>query len=82
MNRHKSLEKMAISAKSMLKHLKHFNADVVVHGHIHQPGVTSHATTAGTSSIKQYVLSDWDENPLYLCYNETTWSYFDSKNLA
>lgn len=74
MNRKKPMMKMDVVAISMLKHMKRFNVRTVIHGHIHKPGLTTH--TWDGDLYKQYVLSDWDEDPHILCYNKTNNLFF------
>ena len=62
-NKRKPQWTMDIVPSVMLAHMRRLNTKVVIHGHIHQPGLTTH-----TGSYQQYVLSDWDDNPLILCY--------------
>lgn len=62
-NQCKPLWKMAIVPKAMIAHMDKFHVKTVIHGHIHQPGLTTH-----TGNYQQYVLSDWDDAPQVLCY--------------
>ncbi len=66
----KRLKKMHIVTRVMLKHMQTHQVTTLIHGHIHRPGLTIHSV--GGVDFKQYVLSDWDDNPLYLVYNKTT----------
>lgn len=75
-NHHKPLWKMAIVPSVMLTHLQQMKARIVIHGHIHQPGLTQHDRS--NQQYAQYVLSDWDDNPQILCYNKTKGFYFTS----
>jgi UDP-2,3-diacylglucosamine hydrolase len=53
--------------------LRH-HATVIIHGHIHQPGLTTHAVSGHV--LQQFVLSDWDASPSILCYNSTNHLYY------
>ncbi|MDP3705313.1 MAG: UDP-2,3-diacylglucosamine diphosphatase [Legionellaceae bacterium] len=72
-NRLKPADQMVVVVSTMLRHLRRHNVDMVIHGHTHKPGLTTHRAVCGC--YQQYVLSDWDENPRLLCYN-------NSKNLC
>lgn len=60
---------------SITKHLQKYNLATVIHGHTHLPGLTTHQDNLG--EYQQYVLSDWDENPLIMCYNDTSKFYYN-----
>lgn len=62
-NKYKPQWTMDIVPAVMLSHMRKLGVEVVIHGHIHKPGLTTHA-----GDYRQYVLSDWDDNPLILCY--------------
>lgn len=74
MNQSKPLSRLMIVTSFMLKHLHKLKVKTVIHGHIHQPGVTRH--TFQSCGYFQYVLSDWDANPMILCYNQCKGFYF------
>lgn len=67
--------KMAIVPKVMIKHMQDYNCTVVIHGHIHQPGLTDYSVES--SHFQQYVLSDWDDIPKILCYDKSIGFYFN-----
>lgn len=73
-NRYKSSFLMDIVHSVMLAHMFKFNSKVLIHGHIHQPGLTTHSYQGHT--YLQYVLSDWDDNPSILCYDSQKSFYF------
>lgn len=75
MNKKKPLNNMKIVVPSMMKHMDQFGVKTVIHGHIHQPGITKHDFKS--CEYYQYVLSDWDENPLIMCYNKPMGFYLD-----
>lgn len=60
---------------SIAKHLRKYDLATVIHGHTHLPGLTIHRDHFG--EYQQYVLSDWDENPLIMCYNSTNEFYYN-----
>ncbi|MCH9755688.1 MAG: UDP-2,3-diacylglucosamine diphosphatase [Gammaproteobacteria bacterium] len=60
---------MDVVPASLTKHLKQCGAHIVVHGHTHKPGHTSHLLEG--ELYQQYVLSDWDASPHVLCYDDT-----------
>jgi UDP-2,3-diacylglucosamine hydrolase len=73
-NRSKPQAQMDVVASSMLRHMQQFNLHVVIHGHIHKPGLNLHDDHG--VAYRQYVLSDWDDNPQILCYDEPCEFYF------
>ena len=75
-NRNKPASTMDVVPAVMLEHMKQANVEIVVHGHTHKPGLTTYHCNTGT--YKQYILSDWDDNPKILCYNESLGFYFES----
>ena len=66
----KKVNVMDVVPKALTKHLAACKADMVIHGHTHQPGVTEHIYQE--KKYQQYILSDWDAPPSVLCYNEST----------
>ncbi len=74
-NRQKSEEQMDVVPMVMLNHMQQLNVTTVIHGHTHKPGLTLHQRHQQT--YQQYILSDWDDNPKLLCYNEPLGFYFD-----
>ncbi len=73
-NRSKPEAAFAIVVPQMLKHLETYQVSLVVHGHIHKPGQHTHGLQ--TTVYEQYVLSDWDDNPTILCYDQSKKFYF------
>lgn len=65
---------MDVVPKALTTHLKQCEARVMIHGHTHRPGLTSHDYDGIT--YQRYVLSDWDAAPSVLCYNKSTGFYF------
>lgn len=73
-NRTKPTAYMDIVVSVMLEHMQQMGVQILVHGHIHKPGLITHEYQ-GTSYL-QYVLSDWDDNPIFLCYDGANGFYF------
>ena len=69
-NTRKQAFMMQVVPHVLVRHLKQYQLDCVVHGHTHQPGLTTHIFQ--NKEYLQYVLSDWDASPLILCYNKST----------
>lgn len=72
--RHKSQHRvlserqMATVPEALGAEATQYGADVIIHGHTHQPLRFQH-TYLG-KSFEQIVLSDWEETVHFLCYNE------------
>ncbi|TAL61349.1 MAG: UDP-2,3-diacylglucosamine diphosphatase [Legionella sp.] len=71
----KTTEEMDVVAESVIKQMQEFNVKTLIHGHTHKPGLTKYQVKDAT--LKRYVLSDWDDTPQILCYNESMGLYFD-----
>lgn len=69
----KTLVQMEVVAESVINHMKSCNAPILVHGHTHKPGLTIYKNP---DDLKRYVLSDWDDLPQILCYDNTRGFYF------
>lgn len=65
---------MEIVVPVMLKHMCQLQATILIHGHIHQPGLREHRYQG--LIYRQYVLSDWDDNPFLMCYDKPNGFYF------
>jgi len=74
-NRSKPASEMDVVPSVMLDHIKRLKVTTVVHGHTHKPGLTTHDYNG--DAYRQYVLSDWDDNPLIMCYNVSLGFYFE-----
>ncbi len=68
-NQNKSMEKMDVVVDSVITHMSHHKITTLIHGHTHKPGLTSYEMKQ--QIFKRYVLSDWDDKPLLLCYHNT-----------
>lgn len=65
----KSMAEMDIVVESMVKHMQQNEVKILIHGHIHKPGLINYEYN--DSNYSQYVLSDWDDRPQLLCYNKS-----------
>mgnify|MGYP000025162138 CR=1 FL=1 len=73
-NRNKPAAYMDIEVSVMLRHMQQLQVPILIHGHIHRPGVTTHEYQG--EFYQQFVLSDWDDNPQLLCYDKSVGFYF------
>ena len=73
-NQNKTVAQMDVVAESVTKHMTQLKVTHLIHGHTHKPGMTSYIIN--DSALKRYVLSDWDDIPLLLCYDNTMGLYF------
>lgn len=74
-NRNKPEAYMDVVAEDLLTHMHKFQVTRLIHGHTHKPGLTQHEFKG--QLYAQYVLSDWDDNPLLMCYDNTKGLYYD-----
>ncbi|WP_419418692.1 UDP-2,3-diacylglucosamine diphosphatase [Legionella sp. D16C41] len=65
---------MVVEPKALLAHMQQCQVKTLIHGHTHQPGLTTHLFQH--QKHEQYVLSDWDDNPQILCYHISKGLYF------
>lgn len=72
-NTQKSPLIMQTVPKSMFIDIHAYHADLLIHGHTHQPGVRTHQNAK--KIWQEYTLSDWDENPSILCYNKSIYQF-------
>jgi len=72
-NKRKPLATMQIVVNDMVTEMHKHKTLIIIHGHIHQPGLTIHQQNG--AEFHQYVLSDWDENPTILCYNRSKYRF-------
>ncbi len=73
-NRQKPASQMDIVPSAMISHMQQSGVTIVVHGHTHKPCLTTHDDHG--IAYRQYVLSDWDDNPYILCYDKPAGFYF------
>ena len=70
----KSMEDMDVVTESVIQHMQACGVTQLIHGHTHKPGITQYVVDSTT--FTRYVLSDWDDNPKLLCYDNTKNLYF------
>lgn len=68
-NKSKTYAQMDVVPEIFMKQMHTFKRTILIHGHTHKPGLSIHEYNDKVYS--RYVLSDWDDTPLLLCYNET-----------
>lgn len=73
-NLSKSMEQMDVIAESVIQHMQVKGVTKLIHGHTHKPGISKY--TVKSEELTRYVLSDWDDKPLLLCYDSTEEFYF------
>jgi UDP-2,3-diacylglucosamine hydrolase len=73
-NKGKSMKEMDVVTEAVTKHLSQYKLTTLIHGHTHKPGLTIYSHNS--LEFKRYVLSDWDDNPRLLCYDNTKGVYF------
>lgn len=66
---YKSLEQMDVVESSVIKQVQKLKVRAVIHGHTHKPGLTHYEHYS--PEVRRYVLSDWDDRPQLLCYDNT-----------
>lgn len=74
MNYNKPPEQMDVVAKAVINHMKTHQINLLIHGHTHRFGITNYEIDG--LKLKRYVLSDWDDNPHLLCYDNTKGLHF------
>lgn len=79
-NNNKTSKNLEIINTPMIKDMRKKNADIIIHGHTHRPGLIKHLFKEKIYS--QYILSDWDDKPQVLCYDSTAGLYFDQNAIA
>lgn len=70
----KSTEEMDVVEEAVIKHMSQYKITTLIHGHTHKPGLTIYNNNA--QELKRFVLSDWDDRPKLLCYDNTMGVYF------
>jgi UDP-2,3-diacylglucosamine hydrolase len=75
----KPLDEMDVVADSVVNHMSQFKIKTLIHGHTHKPGLTVYKEIS--PELKRYVLSDWDDTPHLLCYDNTKGLYFTQSSL-
>lgn len=70
----KPVEEMDVVADAVIEHMSKFQISTLIHGHTHRPGITKY--DKGSKELTRFVLSDWDDTPQLLCYDNTKGFYF------
>lgn len=68
-NRSKPAAIMDVVAADCIEHMRTEKATRLIHGHTHKPGHVVYQTTP--QPLERYILSDWDDIPLLLCYHKS-----------
>lgn len=74
LSNNKPIEQMDVVNSAVIHHMSKNNTDTLIHGHTHKPGLTNYSYKE--SELTRYVLSDWDDTPMLLCYDNTKGLYF------
>ncbi|KTD55809.1 UDP-2,3-diacylglucosamine hydrolase [Legionella santicrucis] len=69
MNQNRSMEEMEVVSDVIIKHMMYSRVTQLIHGHTHKPGITIYENNV--EKLRRYVLSDWDDKPQLLCYDNT-----------
>lgn len=70
----KSMIVMDTVEASLIRVMKAMKTTTIIHGHTHKPGLRQ--MTEKNQVYTQYVLSDWDDLPLLLCYHKSIGFHF------
>lgn len=71
----KSPEQMDVVQEAFISDMQAHQVQHLVHGHTHKQGL--HEYDINGKIFKRFVLSDWDDNPVILCYDGSSGFYFD-----
>ncbi|KTD35580.1 UDP-2,3-diacylglucosamine hydrolase [Legionella moravica] len=71
---YKPMDEMDVVTEAVLKHMKQHQVRILIHGHTHKPGLTQYQNQL--LEMQRFVLSDWDDTPQVLCYDNTKGFYF------
>lgn len=74
MNQNKTIEQMDVVVQVVTNHMHQLKVTNLIHGHTHKPGLSMYLI--GNTKFNRYVLSDWDDNPSLLCYDNTIGLHF------
>jgi UDP-2,3-diacylglucosamine hydrolase len=65
-------EIMSTVPEVVVAHMKEKKVGTLIHGHTHRPTLIEHSEgEKGETIYKQYILSDWDDKPKLLCYDNS-----------
>ena len=76
-SQYKTMEQMDVNTDSVLRHMDKMKVTTLIHGHTHKPGHNTY--TYNNQKFQRWVLSDWDDMPLLLCYHNTNEYKFDQQ---
>lgn len=75
-NQRKLAVVMDVVDGAVLRHLKTWQLRILIHGHTHRPA--HHVYQSNGLEYNRYVLSDWEDKPSVLCYDQPGGIYFSS----
>lgn len=76
MSQSKSMAQMDVVESAVLQQMTKHKVHYLIHGHTHKPGLSSYKHN--NQDFFRYVLSDWDDRPQILSYNNAKGLYFSS----
>ncbi|RAP37822.1 UDP-2,3-diacylglucosamine diphosphatase [Legionella quinlivanii] len=68
LNRSLSYESMDVVAEVCIQEMKSKQAPILIHGHTHKPGISEYPMP-DQSILRRFVLSDWDNTPKILSFD-------------
>lgn len=71
----KSPEQMDVVQEAFIADMQLHQVTHLIHGHTHRQNL--HEYNINGIIFKRFVLSDWDDNPIFLCYDEASGFYFN-----
>lgn len=72
--RHLTMQEMDVNPQTLLDEMQAFDVTYLIHGHTHKPLL--HTYLIDSKIYSHYVLSDWDDTPLMLCYSRSKGLYY------
>ncbi len=70
----KDPEQMDVVTESVLSDMNRHSVNYLIHGHTHRPGLSTYPSSSVV--LFRFVLSDWDDIPQILCYDDTKGFYY------
>lgn len=74
-NKTKALDVMDVVPDTVTEQMNKHQVNTLIHGHTHKPGLNLHHHQG--RELQRFVLSDWDDTPWLLCYDNTKGFCFD-----
>ena len=70
---------MDVNREATLKLFHEMHVAVMIHGHVHRPGITQYWDAEHNQWLTRYILADWDSQGNYLRYQkgEFTLCFFE-----